>query len=69
MISNDFQFFNKTMAEIIEFMKKLEVLETTNKQSWNKKGDMEKSEDETGKYKSKAKIFYKTNPKYKGRKI
>ena len=39
------------MTEVIEYMKKLEGLEATNKQSSTKKIDMDKSGDETGKSK------------------
>ena len=37
MISINFQPFNKSMTEVIEYMEKLEVLETTNKQPGTKK--------------------------------
>ena len=36
MISINFQPFNKSMTEVIEYMEKLEVLEATNKQSGTK---------------------------------
>ena len=39
MISINFQPFNKSMTEVIEYMEKLEVLEATNKQSGTKKHD------------------------------
>ena len=45
MININFQPFNKSMTEGIEYMEKLEVLEATNKQSSTKKGDKDKSED------------------------
>ena len=51
MISTNFQPFNKSMTEVIEYMEKLEVLEATNKQSGTKKNDKDKSEDKTGKSK------------------
>ena len=57
MISINFQPFNKSMTEVIEYMEKLEVLEATNKQSGTKKGDKEKSEDKTGKSKNKTMKF------------
>ena len=41
MISINFQPFNKSMTEVIEYMEKLEVLEATNKQSGTKKHDKE----------------------------
>ena len=68
MISINFQPFNKSMNEVIEYMEKLEVLEATNKQSGTKKGDKEKSEDKTGKSKNKTKKFPKKHSKSKGKK-
>ena len=68
MISINFQPFNKSMTEVIEYMEKLEVLEATNKQSSTKKGDKEKSEDKTGKSKNKTKKFPKKHSKSKGKK-
>ena len=41
MISINFQPFNKSMTEVIEYMEKLEVLEATNKQSGTKKNDID----------------------------
>ena len=68
MISINFQPFNKSMTEVIEYMEKLEVLEATIKQSGTKKNDKEKSEDKTGKSKNKTKKFPKKHSKSKGRK-
>ena len=43
------------MTKVIEYMEKLEELEATPKQSGNKIGDKDQSEDKTGKSKSKTK--------------
>ena len=59
MISINFQPFNKSMTEVIEYMEKLEVLEATNKQPGTKKNDKDKSEDKTGKSKHKTENFPK----------
>ena len=68
MISINFQPFNKSMTEVIEYMKKLEVLEATNKQSGTKKHDKDKSEDKTGRSKNKTQKFPKKHSKSKSRK-
>ena len=61
MIRINFQPFNKSFTDVIEYMEKLEVLEATNKQSSTKKHDKENSEDKTKK-------FPKKHSKSKGRK-
>ena len=47
MISINFQPFNKTMTQVIEYMEKLDILEATTKQSSIKKSDKEGSENNT----------------------
>ena len=42
MISINFQPFNKTITEVIEYMGEIEVLDATIKQSESKKGHKER---------------------------
>ena len=57
MISINFQPFTKSMTKVIEYMEKLEVLEATTKQSGNKRGGKEKSEDKTGNLNPRLRYF------------
>ena len=67
MISINFQPFNKSMADIIEYIEKLEVLKAITKQSSTKKYDKDGLKDKTRKSKHKTKKFHKKNPESKGK--